>query len=321
MMTVYIEEQGAIIQKAQGALVVRRQGETVYRMPLAGIERLVLVGHVQISTQALKALLEQGVDVSLMGSGGRLQGKLCAIDNGNIFLRLAQHERFRDMEYRIGSAKAIVHSKINTQILGIRRHRWEDDHAWIGEAAQLETLRDSLVSRTSLDEIRGVEGIGSRVYFGAMARMVKYLRFDGRSRRPADDEVNALLNLGYTMLTNECVSLLDAEGLDPALGFFHGIAYGRQSLSLDFIETFRQPIVDRLVIRLVNWRMLQENDFETDAKIGFKLTSKGLHAFFKQYEKHILEGDPSRRVMLRREAQRFRNAVLQGIVYEPREMG
>lgn len=50
-------------------------------------------------------------------------------------------------------------------------------------------------------------------------------------------------------------------GLDPQLGFFHQPAYGRPSLMLDVLEEFR-PLVDQLVLRLLNRRQLGGGDFE-----------------------------------------------------------
>jgi len=39
-----------------------------------------------------------------------------------------------------------------------------------------------------------------------------------------------------------------------AIAFFHGLRYGRKSLSLDVVEPFRQPVIDRLTLRLFNRR-------------------------------------------------------------------
>ena len=51
-------------------------------------------------------------------------------------------------------------------------------------------------------------------------------------------------------------ALLEGAGLDPYLGFLHQVDYGRPSLALDLIEPFRHPVADRLVLKLVNLRVL-----------------------------------------------------------------
>jgi hypothetical protein len=45
------------------------------------------------------------------------------------------------------------------------------------------------------------------------------------------------------------------------LGFLHQSAYGRPSLMLDLLEEFR-PLIDTLVLRVINRRQVGEKDFE-----------------------------------------------------------
>ena len=51
--------------------------------------------------------------------------------------------------------------------------------------------------------------------------------------------IDALLNLGYTLLSVEIAGRLEASGFDPRIGYYHGIRYGRQSLALDLLESHR----------------------------------------------------------------------------------
>ena len=59
-----------------------------------------------------------------------------------------------------------------------------------------------------------------------------------------------MISLGYTFLTKEICSALESESFETYLGFLHGIRYGRKSLALDIVEEFRQPVIDRMVLRL-----------------------------------------------------------------------
>src|SRR5690606_41413496 len=85
--------------------------------------------------------------------------------------------------------------------------------------------------------------------------------FHGRSRRPAKDPVNALLNYGYALLRAEITGALQAAGLDPYIGFLHRERYGRESLSFDLMEAFRSILVDNLVVKVINQGMIQPTDF------------------------------------------------------------
>ena len=59
-----------------------------------------------------------------------------------------------------------------------------------------------------------------------------------------------MLSFGYVLLGDLLAGMLEARGLDPALGFFHEPRPGRPSLALDLLEEFRHPVVDRFVLRV-----------------------------------------------------------------------
>lgn len=102
------------------------------------------------------------------------------------------------------------------------------------------------------------------LYFSVFSHMLKSnVKFETRNRRPPKDPINVILSLGYTFLTKEVESVLALHSFEMYIGFLHGIRYGRKSLALDLVEEFRQPVVDRLVLRLFNKRILNEYDFET----------------------------------------------------------
>lgn len=185
--------------------------------------------------------------------------------------------------------------------------------------SRLEALRESAQSQSAVDNLRGIEGSASRVYFSTFSQRMTRMPFAHRSRRPAKDPANALLNLGYAFLGNECGAMLEANGLDCGLGFMHGVVYGRKSLTLDIIEAFRVDVVDRLVLRLSNLGMITDSDFTEDVKIGFRLAPAGFSTFVQQYERHVTCGERPLRRIMREEAAKLRSTFLEGNLYSPWE--
>ena len=107
----------------------------------------------------------------------------------------------------------------------------------------------------SAEELLGIEGNAARLYFGAFDGMLKAgdkaetpegfrLDFEGRNRRPPRDPVNALLSLGYSMLTKDLTIACYSVGFDPMMGYYHQPRFGRPALALDLMEPFRPLIVD-----------------------------------------------------------------------------
>jgi CRISPR-associated protein Cas1 len=144
------------------------------------------------------------------------------------------------------------------------------------------------------EELLGIEGNAARLYFGAFDGLLKVgdgaaspegfrLDFEGRNRRPPRDPVNALLSLGYSMLTKDLTIACYAVGFDPMMGFYHQPRFGRPALALDLMEPFRPLIVDSAVINAINTRMVTASDFlrSGDAVV---LTPGGRKSFYHAYE-------------------------------------
>lgn len=116
-----------------------------------------------------------------------------------------------------------------------------------------------------IDGLRGLEGEAGHVYFGVFGKMLRTseenIRFNGRSRRPPLDPVNAVLSFLYTLLVHDCRSALETVGLDPFVGFLHRLRPGRPSLALDLMEELRPHLADRLALTLFNRGELKARDF------------------------------------------------------------
>ncbi len=315
MPIVYIKEQGAYIKKAEERLVVEKGGNCLADVPIHTLSDLAIIGNVQISTQAIHLLLKQGIDVSFFTFRGDLLGRIASENSRNIFLRFEQYRLYQNMEKRLRFARNIVENKINHQIHLIKHFRFhasesEEVQSEVQDIAEkLELIKSGLENRRTSNEIMGAEGSGSALYFRAYGKMFKSgIRFEKRSRRPPKDPVNVLLSLGYTLLTKEVESVLEAESFETHLGFLHGIRYGRKSLSLDIVEEFRQPVIDRLVLRMFNKRMMTEADFhmEEDRVI---LEESGFMKFIKTYERWMNDS------ISKRENRSFRSMIKSQIAH------
>ena len=111
--------------------------------------------------------------------------------------------------------------------------------------------------------IFGIEGMASHEYWQGFRYVIDDdLNFFNRSGKGAKDIVNSMLNYSYAILASEVLKSLHMSGLDPYAGFLHADLYGRTSLVFDVMEEFRQQIVDKSVLKLINLGQIQKDDFE-----------------------------------------------------------
>lgn len=324
MAVLYIKEQGALLKKSGECLVVTKNNHTLLELPVFKVENIALIGNVQITAQALRMLMERGIDLSHFSYGGRYLGHTAAESSKNIFLRFEQYQYYLDEARRLQMAKIIVDNKIRNQMAVVKQYRWgEIEYDWHSDIKQMERHRLSLTNKKASNEILGVEGICSNIYFGAFGKMLKGdFSFHGRNRRPPKDPVNAIISLAYTFLTKEMCSALDAESFETYLGFLHGIRYGRKSLALDMIEEFRQPVVDRFVLQLFNKRMLSTFDFDFPDSGEVVLNEDGFRKFCTEYERWMnginsASGEKSFRACIRKQVSLLKKSISNNEEYLP----
>ena len=323
MAALYVREQGAMLIKSGERICITKGGKILIERPAGSIDNIAIFGGVQISSQALSMLLEKGIDISYFSYQGKYLGHTASDTSKNIFLRMQQYDCYEDMEYRNETARIIVANKIENQIAVINGWRWEGDFDWKADVEAMNRHKKILEEKNTQMEFMGVEGICSNIYFHSYARMFTCeFKFEKRSRRPPKNPINVLLSLGYTLLTKEVTNALAAQSFETYLGFLHGIRYGRQSLALDIVEEFRQPVIDRLVLKIFNKGMVSKYDFDIPEEGVVILNEDGFRKFCTAYEKWMngtdtSSGDIGFRIRIREQTDKLRAAIRQKGIYEP----
>lgn len=291
MQTLYLTKQGATLRKTGRRLVVEHKGETVLQVPTFSVKRVIIYGHIGVTAEALRFLMQEGVSLSYLTTRGQFAGTFYTPASSAVYLRLAQYERYLEVPFRVELARAMIRGKVANQRVVVNHLLKRRPDISRPLQRQLTDAIEQIEQVSDLDVLRGLEGQASGAYFrilGAyLAACRGELRFESRSRRPPRDPINAMLSLGYTFLTSEVTGQLQARGLEPNLGFLHGIKHGRPSLALDVVEEFRAPIVDRLVLSLANQKVFGLDDFEPVPEGGCYFKEEKLPLFLVHYDKKM----------------------------------
>lgn len=291
MSTVHIDHRGADVDVDGDRIIVRVEGERKGTLPLNLVERLVVSGMARLTTRLVAKLAERGIGLVLDRIGRRGSGARAVVaahaDRG---LRLAQYDVLFDPPARVDLARPLVREKI----AGGSRLLAELATAGVGEQRLLidavrrmdeaAALAADAGATTSLDVLRGREGAAARAFFGAFATaFAPALDFTGRNRRPPRDPVNVCLSLGYTLAYGDALRVAAAHGFDPAIGIYHDMAPGRESLAADLIEPVR-PQVDGFVRRVFTEQLLRPEDFAGRGDAGCTMGKAGRQRFYRAFE-------------------------------------
>jgi len=248
--TFFVSKPCRIYARRGVVSVATEDGERVDVTPALYDQLVVATRAASISSAALLLLAQQGVDVVLVGPRGMPAARLHppAI-NKTAETRLAQYAAALNGK-GLEAVKSIVEVKVRNQAALLRYAAKSRREEWPAvEAERLLEVADSVrASKPDPLELRELEAAAARVYWQAVARLLPpELGFRGRDPA-ADDPFNMALNYGYGILYARCERALVLVGLDPYAGFMHALKSGRQALTYDFAEQFRQAAVDKPLV-------------------------------------------------------------------------
>ena len=181
----------------------------------------------------MRYLASQGIEVAFLSTRRRFKFRLVPETSKNIFLRIAQHESCRSVEFRSSFSRIIVTAKIkNMRSMLVRYNRNQPDKNIDEVTTKLKFYALQVPLKDTVEEIMGIEGIASRTYFDGFKKFLPIgFEFRSRSYHPPSDPVNALMGFGYMLLLREIESQLESKGFDVFLGILHSPHYGRASLA------------------------------------------------------------------------------------------
>lgn len=283
MSVLYVTQPDAVLSKTHEAFKValkQKDGSwEKHSVPAQTVEQVVLMGNPQITGDALVYALELGMPVHYLSIFGKYLGSAVPGYSRNGQLRLAQYAVYHDEKRRRELVKAIVTAKIHNQYAVLYRH--EQKHNPL-------KLRKQLVKeQTTLDEVRGIEGLAAREYFACRSAMLKQQwSFTGRHRRPPTDAVNALLGFAYGLLQVQVTAGVHIAGLDPYIGYLHETTRGQPAMVLDLMEEFRPLIADNLILSVLSHKELKPDDF-TESLGAYRLAEYGRKKFLQAWERKM----------------------------------
>jgi CRISP-associated protein Cas1 len=281
-------------------IVIGDQGKK--EIPAEKVDCIIVSSNALISTQAIKLCIEKQIQLVLSEYSGKPFARLWVANPGkNTMIRRKQ---YLNTETELGFliSRDLVKIKISRQrslLLYLRNNRGSEisevEYAISRITLTLEKLEQINYESNFKSNFLGQEGFCASVYFKAISKCIpqKWV-FENRSKHPAIDEFNAVLNYVYGLGYLSMEKIIILSGLDPNAGFFHSDSYGKPTLSYDILEIVR-PLLDRLVVTLFTKRIVIDDWFEihqtSDKIVGIYLTKyarkKIIDSFSEKYKKLI----------------------------------
>ena len=282
MEQLIISDYGTYLGKRSERVSVRYRDKDRAREEhaLMDLDQIVITSRgVSMSSDLIEACTERGIEIAFLSFNGKPYAKLNSPSlTATVISRREQLAAYHD-ERGLEIAKQFAAGKLRNQINLVRyfgKYRKKQAPKKYAELMERVTKIEGLIDEIQdvqsstvtaadeppIDSARGtllnLEGRAGALYWECVQRLLPAGRFTTRNHQGAVDDVNVLLNYGYGILYSQVWSALTLAGLEPFAGFLHVDRPGKPSLVLDFIEEFRQPIVDRVVFAMINKRFKVE---------------------------------------------------------------
>lgn len=275
-MEIVINTTGSQLEKKEGMLCIKLPDGFSESINPALLERLVVTQGTSITVDALLMALEYEVDIVFANHTGAFHARVWHGKYSSVADIRKGQALFSVSAESINWMRDLMKDKLTAQAGLLKKLKAEDAELLDLELATVLTRLqaiDTSDSRRFKSSLAGIEGSFAKFYFQLLSQSLpEAYRFKGRSRQPAQDVFNCLLNYTYGMFYQRLERALIKAGLDPLLGVLHSSDYNTPALAFDCIEVFR-CFADEAVCLFLKQEGIEPTAFDTSD--GFYLNHAG----------------------------------------------
>lgn len=292
-MQLIINTYGAYLHVKDDLFEIRVDGEKKQVSPKKVRSILITTG-AALSSDAVKLAVEHNIDILFLNKYGKPFGRVWHDKLGST--ARIRREQLKLSETKAGTdiGKSFIIQKFENQIRFLEELR--DRRTRL--SAEITSVRDTIKNALSAmknvggkpDDVRGtimgIEGSAGRAYWKTLSLCLpERYRFNGRSRNPAQDEFNCLLNYAYGVLYGEVERACILAGIDPYVGFIHTDHYAKTSMVFDVIEGYR-IFAEETVLNLFSRKQVKKSLFD-ELKNGYTLNKAGKIVLMTEYNEFL----------------------------------
>ena len=284
-------EYGSFLGLNNHRLMVRQEKESKF-YPLNRLCTVSIAKRgVSVSSDLIEAFSSRGIKLFFLDFRGIVHAAILGqSQHGVVAVRMAQMAFCQ--KDSLALAKEIVSAKIKNQ-RAVLKHldKYHCHRALQSAAEELGGYAFRAKDAQKFDLLLGFEGASANAYFQCLREAGLFpSSFHRREGRGSREISNAMLNLGYAVLSSYILNAIVNAGLEPYLGILHRPRPGKMALTLDLMEEYRAWVVDRAVIKLRNQ---SEGKNFLDNNLKKALIAEVQHTCAKKYlyrgKKHKLE--------------------------------
>lgn len=323
----YILQDGILKRKQNTVYFENKEGKRA--LPVNKIYSVYAYGKLSFSSGVVSYLSKNGIPIHFFNYYGFYEGSMYpreTLISGDLVIQ--QSSYYLDEEKRKSLGRKFIEGACGNILKNLKYYSRNRNDIQENMDAYIDSIESEILSlpeSSSIPQMMNVEGRIRNIYYSALDEIFpEEYRIVTRTRRPPGNKMNTLISFGNSLMYTTVLSEIYNTQLNPTISYLHEPFERRFSLALDVSEIFKPIIIDRVILKLVNKNMLDDNCFR--GEIGDMLLSeKGKKIFLQEYNDKLgttikhkgLKRNVSYKRLIRLELYKLSKHVLGDEEYKP----
>jgi len=254
-------------------------------IPIEGISNLYIFGQLNVNSPVLNFLGKQNIPVHFFDYYEHYTGSFMPkeyLQSG--MMHVEQTKAYLSKKKRLAIASQFIESSAHNIVKNLRYYSSRGKEALLlPQIDKILQLSGTITNVKAIDQLMGIEGNIRQNYYACFDHIIQNFEMKGREKQPPTNEINALMSFGNMLCYSLCLDQLYHTQLNPTISFLHEPGTRRFSLALDLAEVFKPLLVDRLIFKVLNKKILQKNHFDQNLN-GVRLKETYQKKFLQEWE-------------------------------------
>jgi CRISPR-associated protein Cas1 len=273
--TYYLFSPGRIKRK-DNTLAVETDKERRH-IPVEDVDQIFCFSEMDLNSKFLDFAAHNQISMHFFNYYGHYSGSFIPREAQlSGYLVVKQVEHYLDPDKRLALSKIFVEGAIHNIRRNLEKRDFQEG------LVKLNGIRNNLKLSKSVGEVMSQEAHARKEYYSHWEEITGW-DFEGRSKRPPGNALNALISFGNAMCYTNVLKEIHRTALNPTISYLHEPSERRYSLALDVAEIFKPVFVDRTIFRLINLNIIKDKHFNANANSAY-LTEEGRKVFVSEFE-------------------------------------
>lgn len=296
------------------------------QIPVEALEQICIYSNVTIAASVLKYFTEHNIRVIYVNKYGENIGYFTPVKSTkDAKVMLEQVKLYIDNFIRKEVAGKMELAAFHNMRANLRYYNKKSKINLSDEINEFGVMIKQVNEAKSVDEMMMIEARARQIYYRSFNKIIdnKDFAFEKRTKRPPEDEINAMISFGNTLLYNSVLKAIWKTSIDPKIGVVHATNRRAYSLNLDIADIYKPIIVDRVIFSLINKLQIKKQEHFVKEDKSVYLNDKGRRIMIEAFQEKLADriNNDGRMVsysgLLSQEVYNFQNFLMKGEKYKP----